>query len=117
MEAKELKKRVKQTEEDKELLLTIDVLNKSYHYHKNVLLEDEYGITHYEHGRLRCSRRSVSRIESTVSIMPEREKLFIEAEILENKMGTKWYREYYSTPSYYRIRKIAYKMFLDMVNK
>lgn len=117
METGQIKKRVKQTEEDKKLILTIDALNKSYHYHKHVLFEDENGITHYECNRLWYSRRSVSRIESTVSMLPERERLIIEAEIINSKIGTKWYREFFSTPSYYRNRKLAYKMFLDMVNK
>lgn len=117
MKVDKISKKPKQSEEDKKLSLTIDVLNNSYHYHKRVLFEEENGYTDFDDGRLMYSRRSVSRIEKTLLMLPEREKLIIEAEVINSKKGTKWYREFFSTPSYYRNRKTAYKMFIDMINR
>ena len=117
MSNKRLRGRGGQTIEDRELSNVIDALNSSYHYHKHVLFEDEYGVTHYECNRLWHSRRSVMKIESTLEMLPEKERLIIEAEVINSKKGTKWYREFFSTPSYYRNRKAAYKMFIDLINK
>ena len=117
MEVKDLSKRVKISQADKQMSLTIDALNKSYHYHKQVLNEDENGITRYEGDKLMYSRRSVFKIENTLSLLPERERIIIDAEVINSKKGTKWYREFFSVPTYYRNRKHAYKMFLDMINK
>ena len=117
MKANKVNKKARQSEEDKKLSLTIDLLNNSYHYHKRVLYEEENGYANYDDNRLTYSRRSVSRIEKTLLMLPEREKLIIEAEVINSKKGTKWYREFFSTPSYYRNRKTAYKMFIDMINR
>jgi len=117
MYKKQFKRSVVNPANDEQLLLDIDALNKSYHYHKHVLYEDENGLSHYDPEKLFYSRRTVLRVESILDMMPRRERLIIEAEVIGSKKGTKWYIGFFSAPSYYRIRRQAYKMFLDLVNK
>lgn len=97
--------------------LKIDLLNQSYHYHKRVLLEAQNGYRDYDYMKLRASHRVVSHIDSVANDFTGKVKLIVDAEVIGNKKGTKWYTEYFSTPSYYRARKIAYRMFLENIEK
>lgn len=95
----------------------IDLINQSYHYHKRVLAEAKYGYKDFSYIKLRASNRIVSHIDSVANDFTGKIKLIIDAEVIGNKKGTKWYTEYFSTPSYYRARKIAYRMFLENIEK
>lgn len=95
----------------------IDLLNASYHHHKRVVFEAESGIKDYDYMRVRASRRIVSHIDNVVNDLTGKNKLIISSEIINNKKGSKWYTEYFSTPSYYRARKVAYRMFLENIEK
>lgn len=95
----------------------IDLINKTYHYHKRVLFEAENGIKNYDYLRVRASRIVVSHIDNVVNDLTGRIKLIIESEVVGNMKGTKWYIEFFSMPSYYRARKIAYKMFIENIEK
>ena len=95
----------------------IDLYNKSYHYHKRVLLEHENGIINYDNYRINASRKVVKHIETVANDFTGKYKLIVDNEIIGNKKGSKWYMEYFSVPSYYRARKIAYQMFIENVEK
>jgi len=95
----------------------MDILNRSYHHHKDLLAENDNGLCKHSYYRVLESRRVVARYENTIKELPERVRFILNAELIDNKFGSKWYREFYSTPTYYRNRKIAYKMFIISVNK
>lgn len=95
----------------------IDLINESYHYHKRVLNEVENGIKNYDYLKVRASHIVVSHIDNVVNDLTGKIRLIIDSEVIGNKKGTKWYVEYFSTPSYYRARKIAYRMFLKNIEK
>ncbi len=95
----------------------IDLISKSYLHHKRVLQEVENGVQEYDYMKVRASRRVVDHINNVVNDMPSREKIIIDNEVINNKKGSKWYMEYFSIPSYYRIRKDAYRMFLENIEK
>ena len=95
----------------------IDLINDSYHYHKMLLKEVENGIKDYDFMRVRVSHKIVSHIENVIDGLNGKIRLIIDSEIIGNKKGTKWYTEYFSTPSYYRARKIAYRLFLEKIEK
>lgn len=95
----------------------IDLINSSYHYHKRVLFEVENGIKDYDYMRVRASHRVVAHIDSVIRELKGKDRIIIDNEIIENKMGSKWYTEYFSTPSYYQARKNAYRVFLENIEK
>ena len=95
----------------------VDLINSSYHYHKRVLFEAENGIKDYDYMRIRTSHRIVAHIESVINDLTGKERLIIDNEIIDNKKGSKWYVEYFSTPAYYQARKVAYRVFLENIEK
>ena len=95
----------------------IDLINKSYHYHKRLLFEVENGVKNYDYFRVRTSKNVVSHIEAVASEFSGKLKLVIDNDVIGDKKGTKWYTEYFSAPSYYRARQIAYDMFLENIEK
>lgn len=95
----------------------IDLINESYHYHKRVLIEAENGIKDYDYMKVRASHKVVAHIDNVAKDLTGKTKLIIDSEVLGNKKGSKWYTEYFSTPSYYRARKVAYRMFLENIEK
>lgn len=96
---------------------SIDLLNDSYHHHKRVLREVENGIKDYDYMRVRASHKVVSHIDEVVSDLTGKTRLIIDKEVIDNQKGTKWYMEYFSTPAYYRARRIAYRIFLEKLEK
>ena len=97
--------------------IAIDLLNNSYHYHKRVIFESNNGIKKYDYMKIRASHRIVEHIDCVANDLSGKIKLIIDSEVIGNKKGTKWYTEYFSAPSYYRTRKIAYRMFLENIEK
>lgn len=97
--------------------LKIDLINDSYRYHKRLLYEVEQGVKEYDYLRVKASYKIVSHIDNVANDFTGKTKLIIDSEVLGNKKGTKWYTEYFSTPSYYRARKIAYRQFLENLEK
>lgn len=95
----------------------IDLINQSYLYHKRVINEVANGVKEYDYMRLRASHKVVDHIDNVANDFTGKIKLIIDSEVLSNKKGSKWYREYFSTPSYYRARKIAYRTFLENIEK
>ena len=95
----------------------IDLINDTYHYHKMVLNEAESGVRDYDYMRVRASHKVVSHIDNVADGFNGKIKLIIDSEVLGNKKGTKWYTEYFSVPSYYRARKIAYRLFIEKIEK
>ena len=95
----------------------IDIINQSYHYHKRLLKEAESGVKDYDYMRVRASHKIVSHIDNVTNDLTGKYKLIIDSEVIGNKKGSKWYTEYFSTPSYYRARKVAYRMFLENIEK
>ena len=104
----------KKFQEDSNL---IDLINSSYHHHKRVVYESENGVSGYDYMKVRASRRIVNHIDNVVNDMTGKIRLIIDCEVIGNKKGTKWYTEYFSTPSYYRARKLAYRTFLENIEK
>ena len=104
-------------EDFKKDLQEIDLLNEAYHHHKRVLFEAENGIKDYDIERVKASHKIVSHIDSVINDLQGKYKLIIESEIIGNKKGSKWYTEFFSTPSYYRTRKVAYRMFIEKIEK
>lgn len=95
----------------------IDLINRSYRYHKRLLNEVENGVKAYDYMRVRASHNVVSHMNNVANDFTGKMKLIVDSEILGDKKGTKWYMEYFSTPSYYRTRKVAYRMFLENLEK
>ena len=95
----------------------IDLVNRSYHHHKRVLFEAENGIKDYDYMKLRASRRVVNHIDNVVNDLTGKTKLIIDREVIGNDKGSKWYTEYFSTPAYYSARKVAYRLFLENIEK
>lgn len=95
----------------------IDLLSVSYREHKRMLNETENGYRKMERDHEYNARKVCYRFEGVVADMPQEIRLILEAEVLENKKGTKWYMEYYSVAQYYKKRKLAYKKFIDAINK
>lgn len=95
----------------------IDVMNSTYHHHKRVLFEAECGIKDYDYMDLRASRRIVNHIDNVAKDLTGKNKLIIDSEVIGNKKGSKWYTEYFSIPGYYRARKVAYRLFLENIEK
>lgn len=95
----------------------VDLINSSYHFHKRMLYESRNGIKDYDYMRIRTANRIVSHIETVVNDFQGKDKLIIDSEIIGNKKGSKWYTEFFSTPSYYRARKQAYRVFLENIEK
>lgn len=95
----------------------IDLINDSYHYHKRLLKEVESGVKEYDYIRVRTSYKIVAHIDNVANDFTGKIKLIIDSEVIGNKKGSKWYTEYFSTPAYYRARKLAYRMFLENIEK
>ena len=95
----------------------VDLVNQSYHYHKRVLYEVQTGVKEYDYMKVRASNRIVNHIDNVVKDFTGNVKLIIDSEVINNKKGSKWYTEYFSTPGYYRARKLAYRMFLENIEK
>lgn len=95
----------------------IDLINQSYHYHKRLLDEVEHGIKDCDYMRVRTSHKIVAHIDNVAKDFTGKYKLIIDSEVIGNKKGTKWYEEYFSTPCYYRTRKVAYRLFLENIEK
>ena len=67
--------------------------------------------------KVRAAHKVVGHIDSVINDLNGKTKLIISSEVVGNLKGTKWYTEYFSTPSYYRARKVAYRIFLENINK
>lgn len=97
--------------------LLIDLINQSYHYHKRVIAEASEGIKDYDYMKVRNSTKIVKHIDHVANDFTGKMKLIIDSEVLGNKKGSKWYIEYFSTPGYYRARKLAYRTFIENIEK
>lgn len=95
----------------------VDLLNEAYHHHKRVLFEAENGIRNYDSEKVKAAHKIVNHVDGVINDLQGKYKLIIENEIISNKKGSKWYTEFFSTPSYYRTRKVAYKMFIENIEK
>ena len=95
----------------------IDLFNQTYRYHKRVIYEYENGIKDYDFMKFRASSKIVKHIDTVASEFTGKIKLIIDSEVLGNKKGTKWYQEYFSAPCYYQTRKVAYRLFLENIEK
>jgi hypothetical protein len=105
------------SEEDAKLFELIDILSISYREHKRMLDELDNGYRSMDYQREKNSRKVCYRFEGVIANMSQEIRLILEAEVLGNKKGTKWYREYYSVSQYYVKRKIAYRKFIEAINK
>ena len=104
--------------EEKEQLdcIKINLLSKSYILHKRKIREAEMQIVARNYDELRVAHKICDHIENVVNELDDKEKLIIESEVIKGKTG-RWYDEYFSAPSYYRIRKRAYSIFLNSLEK
>jgi len=89
----------------------IELLSKSYRNSKRILKEVEAQLFHLDRMRMNDHQRIVMHIENVIESLDERERFILEKEVLEGKTGN-WYLEYFSMPSYYRLRRKAYSEFL-----
>ena len=90
----------------------IQLLSQNYLESKRKLKDYDEKLVHYSLDKVRSYRRIVTHIEDIVMILPEKQRIIIENEVLLGKTGA-WYLEYFSAPSYYRHRDSAYKNFLN----
>ena len=91
----------------------IRILSDSYRYHLNKVLEHESGISLMEYQRYIESKNLCRHVENAVNyLQDEQMQLIVRKEVLEGKRG-KWYKEYFSLTTYYRIREKSYKAFLN----
>ena len=97
---------------EKNYRFEIELLSKNYIESKRRLKDHDERIVNYSINKIKAYRRIVSHIEDVVRILPEKERIIIENEVIHGKNGT-WYLEYFSASSYYRHRKSAYSNFLN----
>ena len=96
--------------------IKISLLSKSYILHKRKIKEAENNIINRNYEELRVAHIICDHIENVIEELDFKERLIIESEVIKGKKG-RWYDEYFSAPSYYRIRKKAYKLFLNGLEK
>ena len=89
----------------------IQLLSQNYLESKRKLKDYDERLVHYSLEKIKNFRRIVTHIEDIVMMLPEKQRIIIENEVLLGKTGA-WYLEYFSAPSYYRHRDRAYKNFL-----
>ena len=89
----------------------IQLLSQNYLESKRRLKEFDEKLVYYNSDKVRSYRRIVTHIEDIAMLLPEKQRIIIENEVLLGKTGA-WYLEYFSAPSYYRHRDKAYKNFL-----
>lgn len=89
----------------------IELLSRNYIDSKRKLKDHEQKTVRYSVDRVRLYRRIVTHIEDVIAILPEKERIIIENEVIKGRSGA-WYLEYFSAPSYYRHRSKAYDNFL-----
>ena len=89
----------------------IQLLSQNYLESKRRLKEFDEKLVYYNSDRIKAYRRIVTHIEDIVMLLPEKQRIIIENEVLLGKTGA-WYLEYFSAPYYYRHRENAYKSFL-----
>ncbi|MBR2801851.1 MAG: hypothetical protein IKE21_04550 [Erysipelotrichaceae bacterium] len=90
----------------------IRALTKSYSRSKRKLEEDIAGTYRYRAEELEHSLYIVKHMEAILRSMDEKDKLIIQKEVIEGRKG-KWYEEFYTSSTYYRRRKAAYRAFLE----
>lgn len=95
----------------KKIKFEIDLLSKNYIQSKRQIIEHEAEIMRVNKERLKALKRVVDHIEHVAESLDDKEKLIIKNEVINGKKG-KWYLEYFSKPTYYRIRYKAYHNFL-----
>lgn len=89
----------------------IQLLSQNYLESKRRLREFDEKLVYCNSDMIKAYRRIVTHIEDIVILLPEKQRIIIENEVLLGKTGA-WYLEYFSAPSYYRHRENAYKNFL-----
>lgn len=96
--------------------IKIELLSKSYINSKRLLHEAEEGIITRDYNRIDSYRRIVRHIEYCTNCLDEKSRFIIQNEVIEGKSG-KWYAEFYSAASYYRLRQKAYEEFFRCLEK
>ena len=96
--------------------ILIDQISKSYLLSRNIVLENDLGVVKRSKRNVDAYRVIVDRIDSAISTLDDNDKYIIYNEVVLGKKG-EWYRDYISTPTYYRHRKIAYNNFINSINK
>ena len=90
----------------------IEILSKNYIESKRKLKEHDSNLASYSTNRIRAYKRIVTHIEDVAKLLPEKERIIIENEVIHGKKGS-WYLEFFSASSYYRHRNAAYSDFLN----
>ena len=90
----------------------IQLLSENYLNSKRIIDEAEKCIIKCPSYRLHSHRRIVSHIEYVADTLRDKERFIIINEVIMGKSG-KWYLEFFSAPTYYRIRNRAYTQFLN----
>lgn len=96
--------------------MQIDLLADAYKRANRRLVEYEYGNYNYSDNVINDSEKVVYHIDSVIDAMDEQSKYILDNEVKHHKSG-RWYEEYCSHTTYYRIREKAYQEFLDELNK
>ena len=94
----------------------IDQVSKSYILSKTILKEEEMGISFRNKDTINAYRLIIDRIDNVISSLDEDSKFILINEVKLGKKG-EWYREFLSTPTYYRHRKAAYRAFLNCLKQ
>jgi len=97
--------------------IAVKLLNESYHYHKRVVFESEHAVKKYDLDKVGVSRSIVQHMECVASDFTGKIRLIIDNEIIGDNLNTKWYLEYFSTPSYYSYKQRAYAKYLENLEK
>ena len=95
----------------------IDILNSTYLQHKRLIKEVEEGTRPYDYMKVRYAHNVVKHMENVAADLSDNYRLIIEKEVFCKEKGSKWYLEFFTMQIYYRIRKKAYKTFIDNLNK
>ena len=89
----------------------IGLLSKAYINSKRLLLEAEQHVISIGESSFKASSFIVKHIEYCLNSLDIKSRIIIQNEVIEGKTG-KWYLEYFSASTYYRLRKKAYEDFL-----
>ncbi len=112
-----MKKKIKKTrKENKEKLekhkFEIDLLSRHYRDSKIKLEDHRHAMVDICYHRVLNYKRTIKHIEDVASMLPHKQRIIIENEVMLGKTGN-WYLEYFSSSSYFRHRMPAYENFLN----
>ena len=87
-------------------------LNDIFFRSKRIIEDTDNGYITCDPDVLDAYKKTVRKMEAAADILDDQERFIIENEVFSKNDGS-WYKLYYSKSYYYRVRKMAFKNYLD----